>query len=395
MAVHQTGTLKMPKGGKLTAEEIATLTEWIKMGAPWPQSTTPVRVAGQADHRRHAEVLVLPAAQDAHDPASRRTPTWAKTDIDHLVLAKLEEKGLKPAPMADKRTLIRRATLDLTGLPPTPEEIEAFEKDQSPDAFAKVVDRLLASPRYGERWGTSLARRRPLWRRRHSRPRSPRTRLHASRWRIGLSRLGHQAVNDDIPYDHFVKMQLAGDLLDKKPTPDDLKATGFLGGAPWIWDQAEPVQGRADERNERIDAVTRGMLGLTVACARCHDHKYDPILRRTTTLSAESSPAPPIRSTPSFPDSEVDFWREKFTKAEKTEEATQAYNKTASDQLAKALCRADLRIHGRGLAGHRQAQDEGGRCRRRRAVSIQSCWIDGSSSLPRSRASIPTCTTGR
>jgi mono/diheme cytochrome c family protein len=336
-AIHQTGTLKMPKGGaKLSPEEIATLTEWIKMGAPWPKSTTPVRVQGKQitdDMRKFwsFQPLKMPTIPQPKDT------TWAKTDIDRLVLAKLEEKGLKPAPMADRRTLIRRATLDLTGVPPTPKEIEDFEKDQSPDAFAKVVDRLLASPRYGERWGRhwlDVAR----YADDDIRGLDPRGRGYMPLdgayvyrdWVI-------KAVNDDIPYDHFVKMQLAGDLLDKKPTPDDLKATGFLGGAPWIWDQAEPVQGRADERNERIDAVTRGMLGLTVACARCHDHKYDPILQKDYYALGGVFASSTYKEYAFVPDSEVDFWREKFSKSEKTEEAMQAYNKTASDQLAKAL----------------------------------------------------------
>jgi len=335
-AVHQTGTLKMPKGGKLSPEEVATLTEWVKMGAPWPKSTAPVRIQGKqitAEMRKFwsFQPLKMPAIPQTKDT------TWAKTDIDRLVLAKLEEKGLKPSPQADRRTLIRRATLDLIGLPPTPEEIEAFEQDKSPDAFAKVVDRLLASPRYGERWGRH-------W-------------LDVSRYADddirGLDPRGRgympldgayvyrdwviKAINDDIPYDHFLKMQLAGDLLDKKPTPDDLKATGFLGGAPWIWDQAEPVQGRADERNERIDAVTRGMLGLTVACARCHDHKYDPVLQKDYYAMGGIFASSTYKEYAFVPESEVDFWREKFVKADKKDEAMQAYTKTAADQVAKAL----------------------------------------------------------
>jgi mono/diheme cytochrome c family protein len=335
-AVHQTGALKMPKGGKLSPEEIDTVTEWIKMGAPWPKSTAPVRIQGKqitAGMRKFwsFQPLKMPAIPQA------KLTTWASTDIDRLVLAKLEEKGLKPSPQADRRTLIRRATLDLTGLPPTPEEIEAFEQDKSTDAFAKVVDRLLASPRYGERWGRhwlDVAR----YADDDIRGLDPRGRGYMPLdgayvyrdWVI-------KAVNDDIPYDHFLKMQLAGDLLDKKPTPDDLKATGFLGGAPWIWDQAEPVQGRADERNERIDAVTRGMLGLTVACARCHDHKYDPILQKDYYALGGIFASSTYKEYAFVPESEVDFWREKFVKADKKDEAMQAYTKTEADQLAKAL----------------------------------------------------------
>jgi len=320
----------------MSEEEIDTLTEWIKMGAPWPKSTAPVRIQGKqitAEMRKFwsFQPLKMPAI-----PQSKDT-TWAKTDIDRLVLAKLEKKGMKPSPQADRMTLIRRATLDLIGLPPTPEEIEAFEQDKSPDAFAKVVDRLLASPRYGERWGRhwlDVAR----YADDDIRGLDPRGRGYMPLdgayvyrdWVI-------KAINDDIPYDHFLKMQLAGDLLDKKPTPDDLKATGFLGGAPWLWDQAEPVQGRADERNERIDAVTRGMLGLTVACARCHDHKYDPVLQKDYYAMGVIFASSTYKEYAFVPESEVDFWREKFVKADKKDEAMQAYTKTAADQVAKAL----------------------------------------------------------
>ena len=336
-AVHQTGTLKMPKGSsKLSDDDIAALSQWIKMGAPWPNSTAPVRAQGKQitpEMRKFwsFQPLKLPAVPEVKDKS------WAKTDIDRFVLAKLEAKGLKPSAPADRRTLIRRATLDLTGLPPTMEEIEAFEKDTSPDAFAKVVDRLLASPRYGERWGRhwlDVAR----YADDDIRGLDPRGRGYMPLdgayvyrdWVI-------KAVNDDLPYDQFIRMQLAGDLMSKKPTPDDLKATGFLGGAPWIWDQAEPVQGRADERNERIDAVTRGMLGLTVACARCHDHKYDPILAKDYYALGGVFASSTYKEYAFVPESEIDYWHERFDKANKNQEAMQAYTKTETDQLAKAL----------------------------------------------------------
>lgn len=335
-AVHQTGTLKMPKGGKLTDEQVAFLTQWIQMGAPWPKDTAPVRAEGKqitSEMRKFwsFQPLKLPSIPQVKDSS------WAKSDIDRLVLAKMEEKGLKPGPQADKRTLIRRATLDLTGLPPTPEEVESFEKDTSPDAFANVVDRLLASPRYGERWGRhwlDVAR----YADDDIRGLDPRGRGYMPLdgayvyrdWVI-------KAVNDDLSYDRFLKMQLAGDLMAKTPTPDDLKATGFLGGAPWIWDQAEPIQGRADERNERIDAVTRGMLGLTVACARCHDHKYDPILSKDYYALGGIFASSTYKEYAFVPDAEVDFWRKKFETADENDEAAQAYSKVESDQLAKAL----------------------------------------------------------
>ena len=337
-AVHQTGDLKMPpKGAKLTAAEIDTLSQWVKMGAPWPKSTAPVRTGKVItdDMRKWwsfqpLEVTAVPAIKD---PALKG---WAKTDIDHYVLAKLDEQGLKPAAMADKRTLIRRATLDLIGLPPTPEEIDAFEKDASPDAYAKVIDRLLASSAYGERWGRhwlDVAR----YGDDDIRGLDPRGRGYMNfdgawvyrDWVI-------KQINDDLPYDQFVKRQLAGDLMEKKPTADDLKGTGFLGGAPWIWDQAEPIQGRADERNERIDAVTRGFLGLTVACARCHDHKYDPILAKDYYALGGVFASSTYKEYNFVPEEEVTFWREKLSKANDKDKATQDYVKQASMQLAEA-----------------------------------------------------------
>jgi hypothetical protein len=172
---------------------------------------------------------------------------------------------------------LRRATLDLTGLPPTPEEIAAFDKDSSPDAFAKVVDRLLASPHYGERWGREwldVARfGEDDYRSLNPSPRGyfpyPNAYIYRD-WVI-------QAYNDDLPYDQFVKAQLAGDLLDEKIRYKYLPATGFLGLGPWYFDNGAVEVTRADERHDRVDVVSRGFLGLTVACARCHDHKYDPI----------------------------------------------------------------------------------------------------------------------
>ncbi len=338
ISVHQSADLKMPKNGKkLSDDDVAVLAEWVRMGAPWPASTIPVRTGKQItdDMRKWWSFVPLkdPAVPEIKDAAYK---SWAKTDIDHFVLAKLEEKGLKPAPMADKRTLIRRATLDLTGLPPTAEEIEAFEKDSSPDAFAKVVDRLLASPRYGERWGRhwlDVAR----YGDDDIRGLDPRGRgfmpfdgAYVYRdWVI-------KVINEDMPYDQFVKRQLAGDLMSPHPTPDDLKGTGFLGGAPWIWDQAEPIQGRADERNERIDAVTRGFLGMTVACARCHDHKYDPILAKDYYALGGIFASSTYKEYNFVPEAEIDFYQEKKKATDDKQEVMQEFNKNAADNLAKA-----------------------------------------------------------
>jgi len=278
-AVRQTDSdLKMPMGGKLKDAEIADLAAWVKAGAVWPQ-TAPVAAAAagkyviSAERKKFWSLLPLsnpavPAVKDAR---------WSKSNIDRFVFAKLEKEGLKPVPFANKRDLIRRATLDLTGLPPTPEETAAFEKDNSSDAFAKVIDRLLASPHYGERWGRvwlDVARYgEDDYRSLNPNPKGYRPYPNAFAYRDWVI----QAFNDDLPYDQFVKAQLAGDLMDPNARYKTLPATGFLGLGPWYYDNGSNEVTRADERHDRVDAVTRGFLGLTVACARCHDHKYDPI----------------------------------------------------------------------------------------------------------------------
>ena len=280
-AVRQTDpSLKMPSGGKLKDSEIADLEAWIKAGAVWPKSAAAPVVTGVGGKyvispERKSFWSFQPLAKPAL-PVVADTK-WAKTPIDRFVLARLEKEGLKPVGPANKHDLLRRATLDLTGLAPTPEDYAAFEKDASPDAFAKVVDRLLASPHYGERWGRiwlDVARYgEDDYRSLNPNPRGYRPYPNAWAYRDWVV----QAFNDDLPYDQFVKAQLAGDLMDAKTRYKTLPATGFLGLGPWYYDNGSNEVTRADERHDRVDAVTRGFLGLTVACARCHDHKYDPI----------------------------------------------------------------------------------------------------------------------
>ncbi len=169
---------------------------------------------------------------------------------------------MKPVSAADRRTLIRRVTLDLTGLPPTPEEVDAFVNDKSHDAYEKVVDRLLASPRYGERWGRhwlDVAR----YAEDDVRGLDPKDRGYMPfRGAYVYRDWVIQAFNNDMPYGEFIKAQMAGDLLAEPQRDKKIAGTAIMGQGPWWWDQAEPIQGRADERNERIDMVTRGMLGL-------------------------------------------------------------------------------------------------------------------------------------
>jgi mono/diheme cytochrome c family protein len=280
---HATGQPKMPRGNdKLPPAQIEALAQWVRNGAPWPASDAPppARTATapasswiRPEHRAFWSFQPLAS----HPVPDVRNATWARTDIDRFVLARLEQEGLSPVKAADKLTLLRRATLDLTGLPPTPAEVEAFAQDTSPGAFDTVIDRLLASPRYGEAWGRlwlDVARYAeddyrsldPMGRGYNPYP-------NAYLYRDWVIR----AFNDDLPYDVFVKAQLAADQLDESRRVRLLPALGFLGLGPWYYDNGAVEITRADERHDRVDAVSRGFLGLTVGCARCHDHKYDPI----------------------------------------------------------------------------------------------------------------------
>jgi mono/diheme cytochrome c family protein len=270
-AIRHEGGLKMPPTGKLKDPEIAALTTWVKMGAPWPEAkvSPEAKKAVEGDYEITERQRSFWSFRPVKKPAvpKVKAPAWIRTPVDAFILAKLEAKGLKPNPPADRRTLIRRATYNLTGLPPTPAQVDAFLNDKSPNAWEKVVDRLLASPRYGEKWGRmwlDIARYADT--KGYTFQEDPKYH-HAYTYRDYVVR----AFNDDKPYDRFVKEQLAADKLPLSPERRELAATGFLTlGRRFLGAQEDIV-------DDRIDVVTRGLMGLTVACARCHDHKYDPI----------------------------------------------------------------------------------------------------------------------
>ncbi len=340
-AVRQSGDLKMPKGGKLKPAEVQALMDWVKMGAPWPE--TKAGVQSSPVKAITPEQRAFWSFQPLKDPAipAVKEKSWAKTNIDRFVLAKLEAKGMKPVGPADRRALIRRVTLDLTGLPPTPEEMDAFVGDKSPNAYEKVIDRLLASPRYGERWGRhwlDVAR----YAEDDVRGLDPKDRGYMPfqgayvyrDWVI-------QAFNNDLPYDRFLKAQLAGDLLDGQHADQQadkaVAGTAILGQGPWWWDQAEPVQGRADERNERIDVVTRGMLGLTVACARCHDHKYDPISQKDYYSLAAVFLNTTYHEYPATSPAEMAVWEKQQKIIDEKEDALEDFMERQSDLYSEML----------------------------------------------------------
>lgn len=267
---------EMPPSGRLPDKVIADFKKWIELGAPDPRvesgSPTPTASAGKIDIEAGKKFWSFQPPQ-RHRLPSVKQPEWIATPIDGFVLAKLDEASLSPSPAADLRTLIRRVSFDLIGLPPTPDEVEAFVADPSPDAYEQLVDRLLASPHFGERWARMwLDLMRFAEDQAHivGNDRSlcfPNAYLYRD-WVIA-------AFNGDLPFDQFVKLQLAADVI----APDDASqraALGFIGLGPKYYRRNSP-EVMAEEWEDRVDVVSRGLLGLTVACARCHDHKFDPI----------------------------------------------------------------------------------------------------------------------
>ncbi|WP_235963842.1 PSD1 and planctomycete cytochrome C domain-containing protein [Tautonia rosea] len=271
--------LKMPPEGKLSDQEIARLVEWVEMGAPDPRVGDGARPseASKAKAWEDPEEVDLWSFQPMSDPEvpGVSDASWPKSDLDRFILSELEARGLSPAPPADRRTLIRRATFDLTGLPPTPEEVAAFLADESPEAFERVVERLLASPAYGERWGRHWL---DVARYADSNG-SDENVAHGNAWRYRDYVV--EAFNEDRPYDRFVVEQLAGDLLPKSDDPEEAHrqviATGFLSLGPKVLAEPDQQKMEMDIIDEQLDTLGRTFLGLTIGCARCHDHKFDPI----------------------------------------------------------------------------------------------------------------------
>ena len=262
--------LRMPPTGKLKEAEIAALTAWVKMGAPWGTAVA----QGDASPRASEPFWAFRPPIDAPIPAVSNS-RWPKSPLDHFVLAALEAKGITPAPPASRQALIRRATFDLTGLPPTPAEINAFLADDSPDAFARVVEHLLASLRYGERWG-----RHWLDVARYADSNGLDENLvfkNAYRYRDYVI----EAFNKDKPYDQFIHEQLAGDLLPSAAHEatryERLIATGFLALGAKMLAEDDPVKMEMNIIDEQVDTMGRAFMGLTLGCARCHNHKFDPI----------------------------------------------------------------------------------------------------------------------
>ena len=256
-----------PKGDRLTAAQVDVLARWIQQGATWPEAGAAAAQVVKPSHWSFAKPV-------KREPPAVNEPNWARNPIDAFVLAAQQKQGLKPSPEADRHTLVRRAALDLTGLPPTPAEVDAFVNDATPDAYEKMIDRLLASPHYGERWSRvwmDIAR-------------------YADSGGYGSDPLRHtawpyrdwviKAFNRNLPYDQFTIEQIAGDLLPT-PTEDQIIATGFHRNT------MTNTEGGTDDEEWRVAAVkdrtnvtVQAWMGLTMGCTECHTHKYDPITQR-------------------------------------------------------------------------------------------------------------------
>ena len=264
---HEDEDLKMPQDEKLSDRQIETLVQWVAMGAPYPDAP----LTGKRFRDPGHWAFQPPVAVQVPEVLDK---TWAQSDVDRFVLARLEAEHLHPALMADRRTLIRRVTFDLTGLPPTPEEIASFLTDERPNAYAQLVDRLLASPTYGERWGRHWL---DVARYADSNGLDENV-AHGNAWRYRDYVVA--SINADKPFDRFITEQIAGDLLESVSADERhqfLIATGFLSIGPKVLAEVNQPKMRMDIVDEQIDTMGRAFLGMTFGCARCHDHKFDPI----------------------------------------------------------------------------------------------------------------------
>lgn len=333
-AVEGRDGLQMPPNEKLTEADVAVLRRWIELGAPWPEA--PIAgpdgkdsaVSGEDPRNFWAfQPVKLPKSPAVRDPG------WVRQPLDRFILARLEAEGLRPVDEADRRTFVRRATFDLTGLPPRPDEVAAFLADQSPDADEKLIDRLLASPQYGERWArywldvarygedqahTFQARQYP----------------NGFRYRDWVV----EAFNSDLSYDRFVMEQIAGDLLPGGVPAEHSVPLGYFALGPVYYKDAGCAgKAESDEYDDRIDTLSRGFLGLTVSCARCHDHKFDPIPTTDYYALAGVFASTEYREVPLVPDDVVRQYDKLVSDAASREKAHNEARANAPRELSENL----------------------------------------------------------
>ncbi|HSI65484.1 MAG TPA: PSD1 and planctomycete cytochrome C domain-containing protein, partial [Candidatus Saccharimonadia bacterium] len=325
--------MQMPPKNQLTAEQIRDLEKWVAMGAPDPRepkksvTMAPAKLGMSTEEGRKFWSFA-PLSEPAK-PAVKNT-AWVQTPVDAFILQSLEKSGLSPAPPADKRTLIRRATFDLTGLPPTPKEVVDFLADESPDAFNRVIERLLASPQYGERWARHWL---DVARYADSNGLDENVALgHAWRYRDYVVR----AFNEDKPYDQFLIEQLAGDLLpthDVTSREDALTATAFLSLGAKVLAEPDVRKLEMDIIDDQLDTLGKAFMGMTIGCARCHDHKFDPFSQEDYYAMAAI-----FRSTKSLADEKmgaIKFWYEHSLATPADLEAKKKHEDDVKAQRAK------------------------------------------------------------
>jgi len=338
-------SLEMPPDGRLPDEAVRVFEEWVRRGAPDPRTDAEPEAtpdAGAPEPHWAFQPMADPVPPEVRDAA------WARNEIDRFVLARLEAEGLAPAPEADRRTLLRRASYDLLGLPPSADEIERFAADPAPDAWEREVERLLASPHYGERWGRHWL---DLARYADSNGLDENLAMgNAWRYRDWVVR----AFAADLPYDRFVTLQLAGDLLpepeDEDALRDQLVATGFLVLGPKMLAEQDKEKLQMDVVDEQLDVAGQAFLGLTLGCARCHDHKFDPVSQRDYTALAGIFKSTRTLANLGF----VSRWnqRELASRARVEERAQRVADRDASRAEVKALlAEGEQELRGR-------AQDE-------------------------------------
>jgi len=310
---------QMPPRGKLPDQVIADFAQWVDSGATDPRtgSSAPIKKSIDFEQARLFWSFVSPKNPEL--PATKRSD-WIESSIDHFTLAAMEARQLSPVSKAGKLELIRRASFDLTGLPPTPQEVEAFLADENTNAFAKLIDRLLDSPSYGERWGRYwLDVARYSEDQAHTFSVQPNT--HGYRYRDWVI----EAFNSDMPFDLFVKYQIAADVMpiDETEKLRNLPALGYFGLGAQYYKNTDAAKAAADELDDRIDTLTRGFLGLTVSCARCHDHKFDPIPQQDYYSLAGVFHSSRLHNAPLVPSPEVDRYNAAQQKIKQLDEAIQ------------------------------------------------------------------------
>ncbi len=324
-------SFEMPPSGKLPDSVIADFVKWVEMGAPDPREGAVVAETEINFEEARKFWSFQPIRR--HAPPIVKDVAWPTNEIDHFVLAKLEELKLKPVAPAGRRELIRRATFDLIGLPPSPEEVEAFLADESPEAFQKVIDRLLNSRHYGERWGR-------YW---LDVARYSEDQAHTFAVRPNNSGYRYRdwvidAFNSDMPYDRFVKLQIAGDLIgpDSPGEYGHLVALGFFGLGAQYYKNSDAAKAAADELDDRVDTLSRGFLGLTVSCARCHDHKFDPIPTQDYYSLAGIFNSSKLHNAPLCPPEDVKAYNDGQQRIKQADEALKKFLAEAKESAAEA-----------------------------------------------------------